>query len=44
MPPSVFRRVRVDFNASATCPRFFVDNLAYPPLVTPVELLRFTVE
>jgi hypothetical protein len=44
MPSSVFRRVRVDFSASAACTRFFVDNLAYPPLVTPVELQGFTVE
>jgi hypothetical protein len=44
VPSSVFRRVRVDFNAPAICTRFLVDNLAYPPLVTPVELQGFTVE
>ena len=44
VPPSVFRRARVEFSPSKACSRFLIDNLAYPPLVTPVELLRFTVE
>ena len=43
-PGPLFRRVRVDVSASAGCARFLLDNLGYPPLVTPVELQGFTVE
>lgn len=43
-PGPLFRRVRVDISASPACVRFLLDNLAYPPLVTPVELQGFTVE
>jgi hypothetical protein len=43
-PGPLFRRVRVDISASAACIRFLLDNLGYPPLVTPVELQGFTVE
>lgn len=45
-PGPMFRRVRVDVTASAAsaCSRFLVDNLAYPPLVTPVELQGISIE
>jgi hypothetical protein len=45
-PGPMFRRVRVDVTASAAspCTRFLLDNLAYPPLVTPVELQGFSIE
>ena len=43
-PGPLFRRVRVDVSASGACTRFLLDNLGYPPLVTPVELQGFTVE
>jgi hypothetical protein len=45
-PGPLFRRVRVDVTASAAsaCTRFLLDNLAYPPLVTPVELQGFSIE
>jgi hypothetical protein len=44
-PGALFRRVRVDINAApGTCPRFLLDNLAYPPLVTPVELQSLEIE
>ena len=43
-PGPMFRRVRVDITASAACTRFLLDNLGYPPLVTPVELQSFSIE
>ena len=43
-PGPMFRRVRVDITASAACSRFLLDNLGYPPLVTPVELQSFSIE
>jgi len=43
-PASLFRSMRVTFTNPGGCDRFFVDNLGYPPLVTPVEGLGFTVE
>jgi hypothetical protein len=43
-PGLPFRSVRVDVSGSAICTRFLMDNLAYPPLVTPVELQGFAVE
>jgi hypothetical protein len=43
-PGLPFRSVRVDVTASAACTRFLLDNLGYPPLVTPVELQSLTIE
>lgn len=43
-PVLVFRSMRVTFNNPGACDRFFLDNLGYPPLVTPVEAQGFTVE
>lgn len=42
-PAPPFRRMRLTFSSSV-CSRFFVDNLGYQPLVTPVEAQTFTVE
>jgi len=44
-PALPFRSMRVNFNdPGLVCGRFFIDNLGYPPLVTPVEGHGFTVE
>lgn len=43
-PGLPFRSVLVTFTDPGACPRFLLDNLAYPPLVTPVELQGFSVE
>jgi hypothetical protein len=43
-PGPVFRRARVDITAAPNCLRFLMDNLGYPPLVTPVELQGFSIE
>jgi len=44
-PVLLFRSMRVTFDdLGGLCTRFFLDNLGYPPLVTPVEGQTFTVE